>query len=89
MRALILEHRHHQQLLVCRHTPKTENKKRDFSYRQRKGENEERNIFIRRRRERRERRVFEFFFFRTKCRENKRRDTRERGEERDETVDGF
>lgn len=59
MRALILEHRHHQhqQLLVCRHTPKTENKKRDFSYRQRKGEKEERNIFIRRKKS------FEFFFF--------------------------
>ena len=64
MRALILEHRHHQhqQLLVCRHTPKTENKKRDFSYRQRKGEKEERNIFIREKRER-ERRVLNFFFF--------------------------
>jgi len=44
---------------VCRHTPKTENKKRDFSYRQqRKGENEERNIFC----EREKREEFEFFF---------------------------
>jgi len=39
---------------VCRHTPK----KRDFSYRQRKGENEERNIFC----EREKREEFEFFF---------------------------
>lgn len=84
MRALILEHRHHQhqQLLVCRHTPKTENKKRDFSYRQRKGEKEERNIFIRRRRER-ERRVLNFFFFFRTNAEKTNAETHERA--RDET----
>ena len=42
---------------MCRHTPK----KRDFSYRERKGENEERNIFCER--ERREKSLN--FFFRT------------------------
>ena len=84
MRALILEHRHHQhqQLLVCRHTPKTENKKRDFSYRQRKGEKEERNIFIRRKKS------FEFFFSGQNA-EKTNAETRERGEARDVTVDAF
>ena len=81
MRALILEHRHHQrqQLLVCRHTLKTENKKRDFSYRQRKGEKEERNIFFAE-----ERRVLNFFFFGQNA-EKTNAETRERGEARDET----
>ena len=80
MRALILEHRHHQhqQLLVCRHTPKTENKKRDFSYRQRKGEKEERNIFFAE-----ERRVLNFFFFFRTNAEKTNAETHERA--RDET----
>ena len=44
-------------------TPTTECvvRKESFSYRQRKGENEERNIFC----EREKREEFEFFFFRT------------------------
>lgn len=82
MRALILEHRQHQhqQLLVCRHLRlKTENKKRDFSYRQRKGEKEERNIFFAE-----ERRVLNFFFFGQNA-EKTNAETRERGEARDET----
>ncbi len=87
MRALILEHRHHQhqQLLVCRHTPKTENKKRDFSYRQRKGERRGEEYFY----SQKKRESLNFFFFFGQNAEKTNADTRERGEARDETVDDF
>ena len=72
MRALILEHRQHQQntFSYAATRLKTENKKQLFVQTEKRREREERNSFISAEEER-EKRVLNFFFFRT-CRENSR-----------------
>ena len=80
MRALILEHRQHQQLLVCRHTPKNREQKAFRTDREKA--RKRRGIFLFQQKKR-EKRVLNFFFSDMQRKQQKKH---ERGEERDVTI---
>ena len=86
MRALILEHRQHQQntFSYAATRLKTENKKQLFVQTEKRREREERNSFISAEEER-EKRVLNFFFSDVQRKQQRQ----ERGEEGDVTVDDF